>query len=109
MKSKKLTPANKNVWHHILREEALSDPETKAEYEAFKLYLELSRKLREKREKLHLTQEDVAKKMNTHKPVISRLESNDANTHHSPSLLTLVKYAIAINCQLKISVAPLKS
>jgi transcriptional regulator with XRE-family HTH domain len=90
-------------WHAKLEKAVMSDTESLAAYEVFRLQYELAEYLKKLREKAHLTQEEVAEKMDTHKPVISRLESVSANAKHLPSLLTLIKYADAVGCQLKIS------
>jgi DNA-binding XRE family transcriptional regulator len=91
-----------------MRDEALSDPETRAIYEATKLQIELSLALKKARKKSHLTQEQVAEIMHTHKPVISRLESGDTDIRHFPSLLTLAKFAAAVGYQLKLSLVRIK-
>ncbi len=95
-------------WHEALKKEMLSDPESRAEYEAFKLQLELADQLKEKRKKAHLTQEKVAERMDTQKPVVARLEAAGGKGKHSPSLKTLVKYADAINCRIQIKLVPVR-
>ncbi|MGB6976475.1 MAG: helix-turn-helix transcriptional regulator [Gammaproteobacteria bacterium] len=96
------------VWHANLITEVLKDPVSRAEYEAFKLQLELSEKLKVARQAAHLTQKKVAEKMATHTPVIARLEASGSKEQHSPSLVTLVKYANAVGCHLKIDLVPNK-
>lgn len=49
-----------------------------------------------------LTQEDIAKRMGTTKSAVSRLEASLRDPKHSPSFLTLKKYANA--CGKKIIV-----
>jgi len=89
--------------HKKLEKKVLSDPESRAVYEAFALQLELSAKMKKAREKSHLTQEEVAEKMGTKPPAISRLEGNITSKKlHSPSIVTLVKYAHAIGGKLRI-------
>lgn len=90
------------------RKAILADPETRAIYEATKLQIDLSLKLKQARLKQKMTQDDVAEIMHTQKPAISRLEGNDEKIKNFPSLLTLVKYASAIEHELKIVLTPLK-
>ncbi len=91
--------------HDKLRQEILDDPEARAIYEATKLQIELSIKLKKAREKRHMTQDDVAEIMHTKKPAISRLEGSE-DTKSFPSLLTLVKFASAIGYELKVKLTP---
>jgi len=95
-------------WNDELRKEILSDPESRAIYEATKLQIELSMQLREARKKRHMTQDDVAEIMHTHKPVISRLESGDEDVQHFPSLLTIAKFASAVGYEIKLALIPMK-
>ncbi len=88
--------------------EIMKDPEARAIYEATKLQIDLSIKLKKARIKRKMTQDDVAEIMHTKKPSISRIESVDVNNKHFPSLLTLAKFAAAIGCELKINLAPIK-
>ena len=89
-------------WHEELKAEVLSDPALRIEYETFKRQLDLAQKLKQARKKQGLTQEQVAEKMHTKKPVVARLESGGGKLRHSPSLSTLEKYAQAIGYHLKI-------
>jgi DNA-binding XRE family transcriptional regulator len=90
-------------WHAELEKNVLSDPESLSAYETFRLQYELAERLKNLRENAHLTQEEVANRMATHKPVISRLESVSTATKHLPSLLTLMKYAEAVGYHIQIS------
>jgi len=58
------------------------------------------------RQQLKLTQADVAEKMNTTASAIARLEGGGGKRKHSPSLRTLFAYADALNCEIKIFLAP---
>lgn len=91
-----------------LRDEVLSDPEARAVYEATKLQIELALQLKKARIKKNMTQEEVANILHTHKPAISRLEKGHENIKSFPSLLTLVKFASAIGCELKIGLIPIE-
>lgn len=92
-----------------LREEVLSDPEARAIYVATTLQIELSLALKKARKNRHMTQEQIAEIMHTHKPVISRLESGEKDIRHFPSLLTIAKFASAVGYQLKIALIPIKN
>ncbi|MCU7834458.1 MAG: helix-turn-helix domain-containing protein [gamma proteobacterium symbiont of Taylorina sp.] len=52
-----------------------------------------------------LTQSEVAELMGSKTPAIARLENGEGNKHHSPSITTLRKYAIAVGCHLEIKLA----
>lgn len=92
--------------HDKLRREALADPETLAMYEAAKLQIELSMALKKARKKRKMTQQDVATLIHTQKPAISRLESCDTDIRHSPTLLTITKFATAVGYHLVIGLVP---
>lgn len=89
-------------WHRELKESVLQDEEARAEYEAFKLQLELADKMKNLRSKADITQEEIADKLHTKKSVIARLEAAGGRGKHSPSLKTLVKYANAIGYHLEV-------
>lgn len=95
--------------HEELVEKTLADPEARAMYEAYKLQIDLALALKKARKRKKMTQEDVAKAMHTHKPVISRLESGDTDVKHFPSLLTVAKFAAALGYQIKFGFVPLKN
>ena len=94
--------------HEKLVKKVLSDPEGLQEYHAFKIQLELAEKLKAARQKAHFTQEVVAKRMETNKSVVARLEAAGGKDRHSPSLTTLIRYANAIGYDLNISLKPQK-
>jgi ribosome-binding protein aMBF1 (putative translation factor) len=89
-------------WHDELRQSVLDDDEMRAEYEAFKLQLDLAEQLKKSRKKADMTQDDIADKMHTNKSVIARLEAAGGRGKHSPSLKTLSKYASAIGYNLEV-------
>ncbi len=95
-------------WDNEILKDVMNDPEAHAIYEATKLQIELSVALRKAREKRKMTQEDVAKMIRSHKPVISRLESNADDVKHFPSLLTIAKVASAVGYELKLALVPIK-
>ncbi len=81
-----------------LKQKAFENPEVKAAYDELGEEFELISTLITMREKSGLTQDEVAKKMGTRAPNISRLESGRAN----PSLKTLVSYAHACGFKLDL-------
>jgi transcriptional regulator with XRE-family HTH domain len=54
------------------------------------------------RENSGLSQAEIASRMGTKAPAITRLEASLTSGKHSPSLATLKKYAEAVNCHLEI-------
>ncbi len=80
------------------KKKALANPEVKEEYENLKPIFEIKKQLLQARLEKGLTQEEVAKKMYTSKSNISRLES--LNNKYIPNLMTLIKYANALNCKI---------
>lgn len=94
--------------HDKLRREVLSDPESRAIYEAQKIQIELSLALKNTRKKKKMTQDEVAKLMHTKKQAISRLESGITDIKHFPSILTIAKFASALGYELKLNLVPIK-
>ena len=83
--------------------ELLKDPEFRAEYEALEPEFQIIRAMLEGREKLNLTQKDLAERSGITQADISRLENGNAN----PSIRTLKKLASAMNMALDIKFVPL--
>ncbi|MCA9324413.1 helix-turn-helix transcriptional regulator, partial [Candidatus Saccharibacteria bacterium] len=79
-----------------LKQKAFENTEVKTAYDDLGDEFELISTLLTMREKSGLTQGELAKKMGTRAPNISRLESGRAN----PSLKTLVNYAHACGFKL---------
>ena len=86
------------------KKEALSNPETKTEYESLELGYELRKHLISLRKQAGLTQEDIAQKLHTQKSNISRLEN--VNSASSPKLSTIEEYAKVMGYKVKISFEP---
>ena len=84
------------------KKKALANPEVKEEYKNLKPIFEIKKQLIQARLKKGLTQEEVAKRMNTSKSNISRLES--LNSKYVPNLMTLLKYANALGCKIDFKV-----
>jgi len=80
------------------KKKALSNHKVREEYENLKPIFEIKKQLLQARLKKGLTQEEVADKMHTSKSNISRLES--LNNKYIPNLMTLIKYANALNCRI---------
>ena len=88
--------------HSELKAKALSNPEVKAAYNEVTPEFALLRQMLKARQKAGLTQADVAERMGTKAPAVTRLESSLGNGKHSPSLATLQKYAHALGYELQI-------
>lgn len=83
-----------------LKADLLRDPEVKAEYDA----LEAAYQVACRRIELGLTQAELAEKVGTKQPGISRLESGNTNT----TLDLLQRVAEALDCRLDIRLVPLE-
>ena len=88
--------------HNQLKEKALKNKAVKDEYETLKPEYGLLREMLKARNDAGLSQADVAERMGTKPPAITRLESSLTSGRHSPSLATLKKYAEAVGCHLEI-------
>ncbi|RBO84648.1 helix-turn-helix domain-containing protein [Marinomonas aquiplantarum] len=82
-----------------LKTRALANPEVQAEYEKLESEFAFIDQLLSMRSQAGLTQEQLAKLMNTQKSNISRLERGNAN----PSWTTLLKYAHACGFELSLN------
>jgi len=88
--------------HSEFRAKALSNPKVKVAYDEMAPEFALLRQMLQARQKAGLSQADVADRMGTKAPAITRLESSLGNGKHSPSIATLQKYASAVGCELQI-------
>jgi len=88
--------------HSLLKEKALRKTLVRKEYEALKPEFNLLREMLKARNDAGLSQADVAERMGTKAPAITRLESSLSSGRHSPSIATLKKYAEAVGCHLEI-------
>lgn len=91
-----------NRVHEKIVKIALSKPDVKKEYDALKEEFELLEVMLNARAKAGKSQEEVAKAMKTSTSVVGRLETGGGKYKHSPTVETLRKYAIALNCDLRI-------
>ena len=89
-----------NLDFKTFKEEALKNSEVKKEYDSLKTYYKIKKALIKARKEAGLTQEEIAKKLNTKKSNISRLESLNSKT--SPRLSTIINYAKALGFDLEI-------
>ena len=53
-----------------------------------------------------LTQAKVAERMGVAQTSVARLESSASSRKHAPSISTLRRYAAALDCELRITLAP---
>lgn len=94
--------------HKQLVKKMLGNPAVKAKYEEQKEESALFDELVKARAKAGLTQAEVAERMGTQVPAISRLEAGARSPGHSPSIATLQRYAEAVGCRLVVKLAPKK-
>lgn len=88
--------------HEDLKEKMLADPEIRAEYDRLEPEFMLLDELLRARQDAGLSQAEIARRMGTKPPSISRLMSSVASERHSPSIATLRKYAAACGMRLEI-------
>ena len=88
--------------HSDLKAKVLSNPEVKAAYDELVPEFSLLRQMLKARQKAGLSQAQVAERMGTKPPAVTRLESSFGNGKHSPSLATLQKYAHAVGHELQV-------
>ena len=88
--------------HEKLKSRALSRKAVKTEYDALEPEFVLLREMLMARQKAGLSQSEIAERMGTKPPAITRLESSLSSGRHSPSIATLKKYAKAVDCHLEI-------
>lgn len=93
--------------HKDMVEEWKQEPEFQAAYHELEMEFTLLRELLLARQRAGLTQAEVAEKMGTKPPAVTRLEAALSDQRHSPTLATLKKYAQAVGCRLEVHlVAP---
>jgi DNA-binding XRE family transcriptional regulator len=89
----------------IYFKEQMKDPEFKRMYEVERVKVALAQKIAELRDRQHLNQSQLAKKMNVSQQFISQLENGDkANV----TLETLAKIAKSLNMAVEISFKKLR-
>jgi ribosome-binding protein aMBF1 (putative translation factor) len=90
--------------HSELKEKALKQKDVQKEYDALEPEFSLLGDLLRARQKAGLSQAEVAQRMGTKAPAITRLESSLSSGKHSPSIATVKKYADALDCHLEIKI-----
>lgn len=95
--------------HRQMVEEWRKDPEFAAAYGELETEYTLLRELLEARRRTGLTQAEVAERMGTKAPAVTRLETALVDNRHSPSLATLKKYARAVGCKLEVHLVPVET
>jgi transcriptional regulator with XRE-family HTH domain len=88
--------------HSELKEKALKKKGVKVAYDTLEPEFTLLRELLMARQNAGMSQADIAAKMGTKAPAVTRLESSLTSGKHSPSIATLKKYAQALGCHLEI-------
>ena len=90
--------------HEELKAIALSRPAVRAEYERIEREeMPILDAILAARSEAGLTQAQIAERMGTSVPAVSRLENALVTGKHSPSIATLQKYAAAMGKTLKIA------
>ena len=92
--------------HQQMLEEWEKDPAFNAAYNELDTEFSLLRELLLARQKTGLTQAEVADKMGTKAPAVTRLETALSGNKHSPTIATLKKYAQAVGCTLEVHLVP---
>src|SRR5437763_8757682 len=95
--------------HEEMVKKMLEEPAVRAEYEAQAEEFALLDELLRARQRVGLTQAEVAARMGTQTPAVARLEAGGGSQRHSPSIATLRKYAAAVGCRLEIRLRPRRS
>jgi len=85
-----------------IKKEWMKDPEFVKEYEALEEEFSLASALISARANADMTQQDVAKKMETSQSYIAKLEGGEV----SPTMKALKRYAAATGSRLKIVFEP---
>lgn len=88
--------------HAELKKAALRNSGVREAYDALAPEFALLRQMLAARKKAGLSQAEVAARMGTQPPAVTRLESALSNGKHSPSLDTLKRYAAAVGCELQV-------
>ena len=90
--------------HKNLKDKALRKAAVRKEYDKLEPEFTLLREMLRARNEAGLSQAQVAEKMGTKSPAITRLESSLSSGKHSPSLATIKKYLEALDCRLEIKI-----
>jgi len=88
--------------HRELKARVLANPKALEAYKGMATEFELLRQMLKARARAGLSQAQVAQKMGTKAPAVTRLESALTSGTHSPSLATIQRYARAVGCELQV-------
>jgi len=94
--------------HKQLVKKMLRNPTVRREYDALAGEFALFDALVQARATAGLSQAEVARRMGTKVPAVSRLETGGGTQKHSPSISTLQRYAKAVGCELEVRLKPAK-
>ncbi|MEA3266595.1 MAG: helix-turn-helix transcriptional regulator [Candidatus Fermentibacteria bacterium] len=90
------------LFHSELKEKALESKKVRDAYDALEPEFSLLHEILRARQNAGLSQAEIAERMGTKAPAVTRLESSLSSGKHSPSISILKKYADALNCHLEI-------
>lgn len=88
--------------HKEFKKRMLADPGSRAEYDRLEPEFALLDELLSARQQAGVSQAEIARRMGTKPPAVSRLLAGVASDKHSPSIATLRKYAAACGLRLEI-------
>jgi len=84
----------------------VKQPDFASAYAALEDEFAVLNELLRARQAAGLTQADVAERMGVAQASVARLESSAGSRKHAPSLATLRRYADALGCDVRITLAP---
>lgn len=85
-----------------LKKQWLKDSKVKKDYDAMEVEFQIAALLIEARTKAHLTQRELAERMNSTQAHVARLESGN----YIPSLTSILRYSQAVGRKIKIEIHP---
>lgn len=85
------------------RAEAMAHPDAASAYDAARLRFELGARVRERRESLGMSQQQLAEAAGLHQSAVARFEAGGT----MPTILMLERYARALNLRLSVELHPL--
>ena len=91
------------------RKRWMKDPAFAEAYNALEDEYSTLGELLRARQHAGLTQAEVAERMGVAQASVARLESSAGSRKHAPSISTLRRYATAVGCDLRITLAPKSS
>ncbi len=91
------------TWNYV-RNEALSDPEVKAEYDALSPEFKLAKTVITLRDQVGLTQREFAAKVGMKQSQLARIETGK----QKPKLMTLAKLAAGAGYRVEVNLVPME-